>query len=294
MTADGTEQERVRHFAVIGDPVAHSKSPRMHGAAYRALGMPHTYEALRVDVDGLPTVMRALREGKYDGLNVTVPHKQRVMEYVDLVDPSARAVGAANTLVRSSDGTLVAHNTDVPALVAELRALAPERADDAAWATKEALVIGSGGAARAAVMALAIAGARLITVRARALDKAARLAEEVMRSGAPVLIREQPLRATPKDGSFGTIVQATSAGMEGADAGESVSGAVHWDLLTSDTVALDVVYAPPETHFLRAGFSRGLRVANGFGMLTGQGALAFELWLGVRAPRDVMRAALVS
>ena len=202
-------------------------------------------------------------------------------------------MGAANTLVRTDDGAIFAHNTDVPALVAELRSLAPER-DGAAWGAKEALVLGSGGAARAAVMALAIVGAKLITVRARSLERAALVSGIVSKAGAPTLVREQPLTATENDGAFGVVVQATSAGMTHADAGEAVSGAVDWDRLAPDAVALDVVYAPPETHFLRAAFARGLRTANGFGMLTGQGALAFEMWLGVRAPRDAMRAALVS
>ncbi|WP_394847246.1 shikimate dehydrogenase [Pendulispora brunnea] len=282
-----------RRFAVIGDPVAHSKSPRMHGAAFRALGLPHTYEAVRVGPDELEGLVRDLRAGKYDGVNVTVPHKERVLAFVDELDPSARAVGAGNTLVRQENGAVVAHNTDVPALVAELRELAPER-DAEGWAEKQALVLGSGGAARAAVVALAVMGVRLITVRARSVERATTLAELVMRAGAPALLRAQPLAPSEDDGGFNVIVQTTSCGMEGAAPGEAVSGAVDWDRLAPDAVALDAVYSPPETPFLRAAFGRNLRVKNGLGMLTAQGALAFELWLGVRAPREVMRAALVS
>lgn len=256
-----------RRFAVIGDPVAHSKSPAMHAAAYRALGLPHTYEAVRVEAGDLPGIVQALREGVYDGLNVTVPHKQRVLSLVDEVNPSAAGAGAANTLVVAEGGRIVAHNTDAPALAAELLALAGRRD----LRGVHALVLGSGGAARAARTALVHLGAT-VEVRARANGNLAPSAE----AETTTLV----------------VVQATSAGMTGADRGEPVADAVAWDALPADAVALDVVYAPPETPFLRAAAARGLRRTNGLGMLARQGALAFELWLGVPAPVAVMRAAL--
>lgn len=291
MTIEATP---VRRFAVVGDPVAHSKSPRMHAAAFRALGLPHTYEAVRVTAEELPRIVAELREGTWHGLNVTVPHKQAVAELVDALDPSARAIGAVNTLVRGPSGGIVGRNSDVPALVAELRLLASDR-DAAAWAERDALVIGSGGAARAVVLALGVIGVRRITVRARDVAKAQALEMILPQAGCPALVSVEGLAADPRrDAEFGAIVQATSAGMEGADPGEAVSGAVEWDALPKEAVALDVVYAPPETPFLRAAHARGMRAANGLGMLTGQGALAFEWWLGVPAPRDAMRAALTS
>jgi len=194
--------------------------------------------------------------------------------------------------------SVVAYNTDVPALAAELTRLAPER-DAAGWADTGALVLGSGGAARAAIAALARLGARRICVRARSLEKG-RALEEVfrptpdasVRAAARIDVVVEPIDAGDRDARFGAIVQATSAGMRGADDGESVARAVAWSALSPDAVALDVVYAPPETPFLRRAKGRGLRADNGFGMLVGQGALAFELWLGVRPPLDVMRAAL--
>ncbi|MGH7437731.1 MAG: shikimate dehydrogenase, partial [Polyangiaceae bacterium] len=161
----------VRRFAVVGDPVAHSKSPKMHAAAYLALGLPHTYEAVHATAAELPHVVTALREGRFDGLNLTVPHKERVLALVDAIDPGARSAGAANTVTRGDGGRLTAHNTDAPALAAELRALA---GDGAAWARGRGLVIGSGGAARAAVAAFARLGVGDIVVRARAFDDPAR------------------------------------------------------------------------------------------------------------------------
>ncbi|HTB72329.1 MAG TPA: shikimate dehydrogenase, partial [Polyangiaceae bacterium] len=118
---------RARRFAVVGDPVGHSKSPAMQGAAMRALGLPHTYEAVHATADELPGVVARLRAGEFDGLNLTVPHKERVLALVDSLDESARVAGAANTLVRADGGRLVAHNTDAPALAAELARLAGSR-----------------------------------------------------------------------------------------------------------------------------------------------------------------------
>jgi shikimate dehydrogenase len=242
----------------------------MHRAAYAALGLDHTYEAIRATQADLPGVAEALRSGAYDGFNVTVPHKAHVLKVADWIDPSAD-IGAANTLVyRDSDVSIGAYNTDVPALAAELRRLAPERTPGE-WARGVALVLGSGGAARAAGAALKLLGASDVVTRARRLG---------------------PLVPTSRDREFLTVIQATSAGMHGADPGDAVAAACAWRELPDAAIALDVIYAPPETPFLAAARARGLRCANGLGMLVEQGALAFKLWLGVEPPRDVMRAAL--
>jgi shikimate dehydrogenase len=267
-------------FAVLGDPVAHSKSPAMHAAAYRALRLDHTYEAIRALPADLPRLVGALRDGAYQGFNVTVPHKRRILEYVDAVDASAARVGAANTLVRSPSGQIVAHNTDVPALAHELARLAPERTAEE-WAASTAIVLGSGGAARSAVAALASGlHVREVLVRARS-------------PGEVCGVVAGPLVGSDRDRAALTIVQATSAGMDGADDGAAIAAAVAWGELPPRAVALDVVYAPPETPFLRAAAAHGARGANGLGMLAMQGALAFELWLGLPAPQTAMLAALL-
>ena len=277
-----------RRFAVIGDPVSHSRSPAMHSAAYRALGLPHGYEAVRVTADELPGVVGALRDGSFDGLNITVPHKERVLSIVDSLDASAQAVLAANTLVRSADRRVVAHNTDAPALAAELSRLSGATT---LWGEGRGLVLGSGGAARAAIAAFAALGVGRVVVRARAFTDASRRAHFVGALGLPMDL--QPLEASRRD-EEGTVavVQATSAGMQGADPGDAVADAVAWKALPDTAVAIDVVYAPRATPFLRAAHARGLRCDDGLGMLARQGALAFELWLGLRAPLDVMRTTL--
>jgi shikimate dehydrogenase len=278
---------KARRFAVIGDPVGHSKSPAMHAAAYRALGLPHVYEAVRATAEEVPRVVDALRQGLYDGLNVTVPHKERVLPLVDAVQPGARAAGAANTLVRADDGRLTAHNTDAPALAAELRALA---GPGAPWAGARALVLGSGGAARAAVAAFAELGVGEILVRARAFDDAAR--RERFLASAPAPVTLQSWAAARSEEGVLALVQATSAGMTGGSPGDEVAGVVGWASVPDAAVAIDVVYAPRDTPWLRAARARGLRADDGLGMLARQGALALELWLGVPAPLDAMRRAI--
>lgn len=255
-------------FAVVGDPISHSKSPAMHAAVFRALGLQHTYEAIRAAADDLPRIVAMLRAGTYAGLNVTVPHKAFVLDFVDDLDASANSTGAANTLVRAADGGIVAHNTDAPALARELCDLAPDRD----WAGTRALVLGSGGAARAAVAALGALGVSDVVVRARSRPN---------------------WRPSPEvEATVRTVVQATTAGMSGAAPGDAVAAVVAWDALPEDAVALDVVYSPADTPLLHAARARGLRASNGLGMLARQGALALHLWLGIDAPLDVMRAAI--
>lgn len=276
-------------FAVLGSPVAHSKSPAMHGAAFRALGMPHAYEKLETSEGELAERIARLRDGTYAGLNVTVPHKTRVLAHVDSQDDSVVATGAANTLVRLPDGSIRAFNTDAPAIAGELLRLAraelegeggSEEPARARFVGRSAIVLGTGGAARAAVWALAHLGVATITIRART---------EGTFAGRPVVPLAAPDAEEP---SLVAIVQATSCGMKGAAPGAIVADAVAWSTVPQDAVALDVVYAPPATPFSEAAAARGLASDTGYGMLARQGALAFERWLGVTPPLDVMLAAL--
>ncbi len=280
----------MRRFAVIGSPVSHSRSPAMHGAAYRALGLPHTYEKIETSIAELPDRVAALRAGTFDGLNVTVPHKTNVLSLVDDVDASVRATGAANTLVRVAEGKVRAHNTDAPALRDELVALA----DAQRFRGRSAVVIGTGGAARAAIFAFGQLGVALVTVRGRRMPDD--LATVLAASGSTGRLVFESLAAPSSErDDLAAIVQTTTAGMIGSSAPGAVAvDAIAWETTPPDCVAYDVVYAPPRTPFLVRAEERGLAHEGGLGMLVRQGALAFELWLGVKPPLDVMRAALQS
>lgn len=280
--------ERLR-FAVIGSPVAHSRSPLMHAAAYRALDLPHVYEKIQTSAEELPARVRSLRDGVYAGLNVTVPHKTAVLALVDELDTSARAMGAANTLVRTGGG-LRAYNTDGPALASELERLAKDRS---VFHGRSALVLGTGGAARAAIFALGRLGIGHVIVRGRTDNPA--LADVLRASGSDAPMSYEHLDAAPSSESrdLVAIVQATTAGMDGASApGDLVANAIAWASVPSDCIVYDVVYAPPRTPLLHRASSRGLVNDGGLRMLVRQGALAFELWLGVAPPLDVMVAAV--
>ena len=267
-------------FAVVGHPVAHSKSPVMHTAAYRELGLPHSYEAIDVLETHFPDFMKSLKQGNFAGINVTVPHKLRAYELADERAPSAIAVGAANTLVFDSSGKITAHNTDALALRSELEALSPNRD----WSRARALVIGAGGAARAALVALHDLGAQKMSVVARRVEQAE--AMDAIAAIEVVSFSEGPFR------DLDVVVQATSSGMHGADDGEMVASCIDWKHVPTDAIAYDVVYSPRETPFLRAARNAGISAENGLGMLARQGAIAFELWLGITAPLAVMRRAI--
>ncbi|HVH44902.1 MAG TPA: shikimate dehydrogenase [Labilithrix sp.] len=276
-------------FAVIGCPVAHSKSPSMHEAAYRALGLPHRYEKVETTSEELPSRVDALRAGDFAGLNVTVPHKRAVLALVDEIDASARATGAANTLVRSEGRRVRAYNTDAPALRDELLRLA---GDVNVVRDRSAIVFGTGGAARAAIFALGELRPSRMIVRAR--RRADELVDVLRASGSSAALTFETLDQPPSEpADVAAIVQATTAGMHGSGvAGEVVADAVVWTSVPADCVVYDVVYAPSRTALIARAEARGLAHDSGLGMLVRQGALAFQLWLGAQPPLDVMRAAL--
>jgi shikimate dehydrogenase len=279
----------------------------MHKAALRALGLAHTYEAIDVpDLEHLQAMVDAVRQGIFAGANVTVPHKRAVLDLVDRVDPSAKTLGAANTLVRSR-GRVIAYNTDAAGLADELRAL------DAVGRT--AAVIGGGGGARAAVAACIAIGGNVVAVTTRSWGGSETLvgsetAEEFRDMGA--LPCGWPIPGdNPRDSEGGpsrlseamrlqwgdiaassdVIIQATTAGMHGADRGDGVASIVPWERLRPNALLYDLVYNPRDTAFLRAARERGFRYAGGLGMLARQGAHALSLWLRITPDVDLMRLA---
>lgn len=262
-------------FALLGNPVGHSLSPRMHQAAYDALGLPHSYESIATTEADLPKRIEELRRGEFAGLNITLPFKRKVLELADDIDEVAAQAGAANTLVVRRN-RVVAFDTDVTAIAERIAQFfgAPPR--------DRALVIGAGGGARAAVAALVGLGMREVAVRARSFP-----------DDFPTNVKREPFAADEAlDKKTIIIVQATSAGMTGADPGDEVAQAVAWRVIPQNACAIDMIYAPPETPFVAAARKQKIRCESGLEMLVSQGALALELWTGLVAPRDAMRAAI--
>jgi shikimate dehydrogenase len=283
-------------FALIGHPVAHSLSPAIHAAAYREMGLnEHRYIAVDCpDEAAVSAVLDRLRRGELAGANITVPWKRVALESADEVHPSAEATGAANVLrATGSNGScrLVAHNTDVPALAEELRRGRPD--------ARTATVIGSGGAALAAVVACRSLGVEHIAVvarRFRGADLATWAGAEALRArgAVPVAWPEDPRAASAFREHVvvsDLVVQSTSDGMSGATDGTGVRDLVPFEALDRGAFVYDVVYNPAVTPFIAAARAAGLTAESGLGMLVGQAALAIELWLGKKPGRGALTRA---
>ncbi len=272
---------------LFGWPVSHSVSPAMHNAAFEKLGLDWCYVPLPVPIEPTSRISEAiagLRAMGLRGANVTVPHKQNVIPYLDQLTPAARAIGAVNTIIVEGDETLTGDNTDAAGFIADLRA---HKVDPTG---KRVAILGAGGSARAVVYGLAEAGARQIMLFNRTRDRAEVLAAEMWgrfpdtRFAAHLLPGDIPRTADHVD----LIVNCTSLGMT-----PKVDG-LPWDedaAFSSGQVVYDLVYNPMETRLLTLARGDGAQAIGGLGMLIWQAALAFERWTGQTAPVEVMRQA---
>jgi shikimate dehydrogenase len=273
------KEQGVARVGLLGWPVAHSVSPAMQDAAFRALGLPRRYELLPVPPDELPTAVAGLAARGYRGANVTVPHKETVLALLDGVEETARAIGAVNTLVWR-DGGWLGTNTDAAGFLAALRRAGFEAAG------RRALVLGAGGAARAVVYALGQADCAAVVYN-RTAERARRLVRELAPSGAAKATVVDSLDGLDLDG-LDLLVNATPLG-QWPQAGaspwpEALPLPAHWTVF-------DLVYNPAETRLLARAGAAGAMAVEGLEMLVQQGALSFKLWTGREAPVDVMRAA---
>lgn len=259
---------------IIGWPVAHSLSPAMHNAAYGALGLDWTYVAFPVDPARVAEAVRGLAAAGVAGLNVTIPHKQAVLEECSAVSDAVAAIGAANTLVPDGAGGWRADNTDAPGFLRALDEAAPLALDG-----RTALVIGAGGAARAVVFALRQRGARVLVAN-RTPTRAAAL-------GDPVGFSRDALEDAA--GQSALVVNCTSLGLHG----DGIPDELPLAAIGPGQVVVDVVYRPGGTAWLAAAAGSGARCVDGLGMLLHQGAAAFVQWTGQEPPIGVMRDALV-
>ncbi|MDD9825860.1 MAG: shikimate dehydrogenase [Thaumarchaeota archaeon] len=266
-------------YAVIGDPIDHSLSPAAHNAAFRELGMDCSYIAYRVPRGELREGLESLAAARIAGFNVTIPHKVAIMALLDSADGECAAAGACNT-VRVDGGRLEGHNTDVDGF------MEPLRSRGAAVRGAGALVLGAGGAARAAAVGLARDGARTVTVAARSPDRARDVAR--MASSAGAASRAVEMRgAAEAAASADIVVNATPLGMRG-EACQLPAGSIR-----ADSVVYEVVYRPMRTALVECALARGATVVYGHEMLLAQAALSFEIWHGARAPRAAMRRAIL-
>jgi shikimate dehydrogenase len=269
----------MRSYAeVIGDPIAHSKSPGIHGFWLEALGIEAEYRKTRVAPDELGAYFDSRRaDPDWRGCNITIPHKQAALDHVEDRGGIRESIGAINTVIRAEDGALVGTNTDAGGFYAPIAGMALEGA--------HAVVIGAGGAARAILFALARVGIGRVTILNRNVLKAAALLSHFGLKGDAVPLGS-PLPAAA------LLVNASALGMTGQPPLE-----LDLSPLPEDAVVYDAVYAPLETGLLAQAHARGLDTVDGLDMLIGQAALAFELFFGAGPPRDrddELRALLLS
>ena len=264
-------------LGLIGYPLGHSLSPKIHTAALKACELEGNYSLFPIhpeDRQGLRDLIARVRSGEIIGLNVTIPHKQNVIEFMDELTPTANAIGAVNTIYMRED-KLIGDNTDAPGFLSDVKRFIGNRELEIG---KSAIVLGAGGSARAVVYAIANDGWN-VTIAARRMEQAHQLADSFSTHHFPLTTFDlQPL-------TFDLILNTTPLGMtpntESSPLPKNLS-------LPANAFVYDLVYNPPETKLVRDARTQGLNASTGLGMLIEQAALAFETWTGHNPPRDVL------
>ncbi|MFD3188906.1 shikimate dehydrogenase [Sedimentitalea sp. HM32M-2] len=266
-------QARIPLAGVIGSPIAHSRSPQLHRHWLLTYGIRGYYIPMDVAHDDLKQVIRALPRMGFVGVNITVPHKERVMEMADKVTDRATLIGAANTLIFRDDGSIHADNTDGYGFIENLRSGAPD------WDAKAgpAVALGAGGAARAVIASLSDAGVPQIILSNRTRARAERLRDDF---GQRVRVVDWVQAGNVLE-EAALVVNTTSLGMSGQP-----ELRVPLDGLPKSAVVTDLVYSPLKTHLLQVAEDMGCTTVDGLGMLLHQAVPAFERWFGYRPTVD--------
>ncbi len=266
---------------VIGDPIEHTMSPVMHNAAFSELGLDYVYVAFRVKSDELAGAIEGMRALNIRGLNVTIPHKVNIIPLLDSLDPLAEKIGAVNT-VASEDGALKGYNTDASGFLQALldKGVTPEG--------KNVVILGAGGASRAISFILAEKKANLVILnRLEEMDWAEELASKISsvfgKEIKALELKDSNLRTALDKAEL--LINATSVGMSP----NTDITPVPVSLLRSDLVIFDIVYNPISTKLATEASLAGCETVMGLDMLVWQGALAFEMWTGRKAPVDLMK-----
>ncbi|MHC0052031.1 shikimate dehydrogenase [Actibacterium sp. D379-3] len=271
---------RIPLAGVIGSPVAHSKSPRLHNYWLRKYGIPGHYVPMDIARDDLKDALHMLPKLGFVGVNVTIPHKETVLGLADLVSDRAALIGAANTLIFRKDGKIHADNTDGYGFIENIRQGAP----DWAPASGPAAVFGAGGAARAVIASLAEVGVTEIRLSNRTKARADALRAEF---GPKITVYDWVQAGNMVEGAA-TVVNTTSLGMVGKP-----EFRVPLDGLSPGAVVTDLVYTPLRTRLLIEAEEAGCTIVDGLGMLLHQAAPGFERWFGLRPEVDEKTRAIV-
>lgn len=274
----------MKKFAVIGDPISHSLSPRMHQAAIRALKIPAQYRALHIPQGRISLIKKYQKE--FSGFNVTIPHKQSVMKYVDQLTPAAKNIGAVNTLYLKK-GRWIGDNTDAPGFLLALKKSFPGQKIKGSYA----VVFGAGGAAYAVVYSLLQSGVSKIYLFNRTKANAKSLIKKMGKLGKKVKYMDSENDLVLQFALVVSrwVVNTTSLGMGELKNLSPVPKGIKFN---SQNCVVDLIYNPKQTLFLKRAQKEGAQTANGFWMLVFQGALAFQKFLNHRPNVQVMANAI--
>lgn len=272
---------KTKILGIFGYPIEHTLSPFMHNAAFKSLKLDYCYIPFRVRPEDLREAVTALSALDIRGVNITIPHKESVIPFLDRLDREAELIGAVNTVL-NEDGKLIGYNTDGSGFI---RSLKEEGGVNPKG--KSVMIIGAGGAARAIAFSLAIEGADKIFINDIISEKAKELSSAVSDKTPTEVIYIKDLKEGT--GEVDILINATPLGMKKGDPLPISS-----ELLSSRLMVCDIVYYPPETPLLKEARKRGIKTLGGLGMLLYQGALAFEIWTDKEPPIEVMRKALES
>lgn len=270
-------------FALFGDPVMHSLSPLMQNTAFKILELDACYIPLLVHSGDLAEAVKAVRALNFGGVNLTIPHKEKVLSYLDEVDEEAKLIGAVNTVV-NRNGYLYGYNTDASGFLASLQSLGFDPKG------KRVVVMGAGGAARAVAVTLALQGASRIHICNRSTRRGEILAQDLCRVGAAVDVSDYGVSCSEALKYADLLINATPVGMY---PNHKENPIIMSDQLHPRLLVCDLVYNPPQTMLLKEAAAVGCGVLNGVGMLAHQGALAFQLWTGRKAPVDLMQGVVL-
>jgi shikimate dehydrogenase len=274
---------KTKIVGLLGYPLSHTLSPAMHNAAFAALHLSYIYLPFPVEPVHLQMAVNGIRALNLRGVNVTIPHKESILPWLDCVTPEAQLIGAVNTIV-NDDGVLTGHNTDGPGFI---RAL--EEANEVGLRERNVLVVGTGGAARAVAVSLALHGVGRIVVAGRTLHKAQLITDvistKICDRCASVIDINSPLFAREINNAD-IIVNTTPLGMFPH---HDIPPFIDLSHCNQGALICDLVYNPMETSLLKRARQLGLGTISGIGMLIWQGALAFELWTGQKPPIELMR-----
>ena len=277
---------------VIGDPVAHSRSPQMHNAALAKARLDYVYVPFHVSEDAIAKAMNGFKALNVVGINVTLPHKQAVIPFLTSISREARLIGAVNTLT-FTEGEIRGENTDAPGFIKAM-----EEAGVSVPIGEDVVVLGAGGSARAIVVALALAGVRSIVIANRTVSKAIVLAEDLTErikgkggeSEHNTVIMGMGLQDSRLPDAVKACTLLVNTSSSSMDSTHPLL--INRNCLRRNTIVYDIVYTPPMTTLLTAAAENGCTIIGGIGMLVHQGAIAFERWTGVGPCVNTMKSAL--